>query len=918
MDTDKKYYAFISYKREDEKQAEWLQDKLEHYRFPTNLNGRTDLPKSVRPTFRDVTDLAPGLLAEEINQALEESQWLVVVCSPRSAKSPWVCKEAQTFIDSGRADRIIPYVIEGVPFSGDEATECYPDALLKLTGSRELLAANVDEMGRDAALIKVLARMFNLRFDTLWQRHTREQRKKRILWGSVAAFVVVLSVLVSGWFYRANNEISRQNEVILNSRDKLLVSQSQYLVSEAQKEYDKGNITKALRMALYALPKDLDNPDRPYVHEAEEMLRSCDFSNDKNLCGKTIINFDKNVIRSIDLSLDENFILIVLSDGTTRVYDALTGKPITNPLKHRTQVFSAIFSPDGKSFVAISKDNTCRIFDSQTNKSLTQTIRHNDKINSAFFSSNGKSIITASDDKTVCVWDINKNGQLKRVLQHNDKVKSASFSPDEKYIVTASSDNTSSVWNTETGKLILKLRHNNKPDSIIFGLDNGNSSLIKADEEVVAMFSPNGKYILTASVDDYIRIWDVRTGKSIMEPLQYNGDFKSIAFSPNSKFILMANGCTISVWEITTSDVAIKPLKHNAPVTSAAFTHDGKYILSTSRDGGIYIWELLWDAKTGIATEHFESSFRFGSYSRVICSLNRKNFLITTSNTIYVRNLLNATDFANGSVKNFSPDGKYIVTASDDNTACVWDAMTGKALSKPLQHNSLVLSAVFSPNSKYIVTTASYDKTAHIWDAKTSNPVAEPLQHNNSVNSAAFSPDGKYVVTASDDHTARVWDAKTGEPVTEPLQHSADVQSAVYSPDGEYIVTASYDGTARIWDTATGKPITNPLRHNNSVLSAVFSPDGKYVLTTALHDAMNIWNAKNGIRFKIERMQYYSLSYSNAIFSPNNKNIVISLDGALNNILPFPPLQELIDKYRNDPEHDWSLSEEEKEEYSLE
>ena len=81
---------------------------------------------------------------------------------------------------------------------------------------------------------------------------------------------------------------------------------------------------------------------------------------------------------------------------------------------------------------------------------------------------------------------------------------------------------------------------------------------------------------------------------------------------------------------------------------------------------------------------------------------------------------------------------------------------------------------------------------------------------------------------------------------------------------------------------------------------------------------MNIWNAKNGIRFKIERMQYYSLSYSNAIFSPNNKNIVISLDGALNNILPFPPLQELIDKYRNDPEHDWSLSEEEKEEYSLE
>ena len=100
---DKRYFAFISYKREDEKWAKWLQEKLEHYRFPTNLNGRTDLPKSIRPTFRDVTDLTPGLLAEEIKKALNDSQWLIVVCSPRSAKSQWVCKEAQTFIDLGRS-----------------------------------------------------------------------------------------------------------------------------------------------------------------------------------------------------------------------------------------------------------------------------------------------------------------------------------------------------------------------------------------------------------------------------------------------------------------------------------------------------------------------------------------------------------------------------------------------------------------------------------------------------------------------------------------------------------------------------------------------------------------------------------------------------------------------------------------------
>ena len=105
-------------------------------------------------------------MAEKIDTALRNSQWLIVVCSPRSAKSPWVCKEAQTFIDLGRADHIIPFVIEGNPFSEDTATECYPEALLNLTGSKELLAANINEMGRDAAAVKVVARMFNLRFDT--------------------------------------------------------------------------------------------------------------------------------------------------------------------------------------------------------------------------------------------------------------------------------------------------------------------------------------------------------------------------------------------------------------------------------------------------------------------------------------------------------------------------------------------------------------------------------------------------------------------------------------------------------------------------------------------------------------------------------------------------------------------------------
>lgn len=269
MEKGKEYYAFISYKREDEKWAKWLQNKLEHYKFPTNLNGRTDLPKSIRPTFRDVTDLKPGLLAEEINKAICNSEWLIVVCSPRSAKSPWVCKETQTFIDLGRADHIIPFVIEGNPFSNDTATECYPEALLNLTGSKELLAANINEMGRDAAAIKVVARMFNLRFDALWQRYGREQRLQRRKKIGLALSGVSILAIVSFIFAII---VSGKNTQLANANAGMMKNRAHFVSQEAMQLISRGDTYRAILLLLEVLP-DSDHPDRPLIAETERALR---------------------------------------------------------------------------------------------------------------------------------------------------------------------------------------------------------------------------------------------------------------------------------------------------------------------------------------------------------------------------------------------------------------------------------------------------------------------------------------------------------------------------------------------------------------------------------------------------------------------------------------------------------------------
>ena len=179
----------------------------------------------------------------------------------------------------------------------------------------------------------------------------------------------------------------------------------------------------------------------------------------------------------------------------------------------------------------------------------------------------------------------------------------------------------------------------------------------------------------------------------------------------------------------------------------------------------------------------------------------------------------------------FSPDGKRLVTGSDDGTARLWNAQTGQPITPPLRHQGKVWIARFTPDGKWL-GTASSDGSAQIWDAVSGEPRAPSLRHSGPVNWIAFSPTGDQVVSASDDQTARIWDAVTGKQQA-VLRHAGPVKTAEFSPDGRYLLTASADRTARLWEAKTGQPVSQPLLHNAAVNHATFSPDGKWIGTGA-------------------------------------------------------------------------------------
>ncbi len=194
----------------------------------------------------------------------------------------------------------------------------------------------------------------------------------------------------------------------------------------------------------------------------------------------------------------------------------------------------------------------------------------------------------------------------------------------------------------------------------------------------------------------------------------------------------------------------------------------------------------------------------------------------------------------------FSRDGHQVVTASEDGTAQVWDALTCRAVGPPIKHGGKLNHAEFSRDGQRLVTACS-DRTVHIWNPLAGKSLVPPIKHDGNVRFALLSPGNTLLLTVFDEHLARIWDARTGQPLTEPFGHDRGITSAEFSPDGQRVVTSSLDASARVWDARSGQPLTEPLRHNGFVNFAGFSPDGKRLVTTSYDKTARIWDAYTGL-----------------------------------------------------------------------
>ena len=224
------FCAFISYSHADERHANWLQKALERWQVPRRLAGGEGrfgpIPERLGKVFLDRDELpSASSLSDEIQAALAASETLIVICSPAAVQSRWVNEEIRSFKALGKAQRVLAVIVDGEPWASDLAgragAECFPEALRytvdgagELTEERtELIAADLrpGKDGKHAALLKLVAGILGVGFDTLRQREA-QRRQRRLVAVAVAALVgmgITSFLAASAWFARIEADVQR-------------------------------------------------------------------------------------------------------------------------------------------------------------------------------------------------------------------------------------------------------------------------------------------------------------------------------------------------------------------------------------------------------------------------------------------------------------------------------------------------------------------------------------------------------------------------------------------------------------------------------------------------------------------------------------------------------------------------------------
>jgi len=860
-----KYWAFISYSHSDREWGDWLHKVLETYRVPRRLIGRESrdgtIPPRLYPIFRDREELPVSSdLGSNINEALRESRYLIVVCSPRAASSRWVGEEIKTFKRLGREARILALIVDGEPNASDGKPgfkvedECFHKALRyrwSETGEisdlpSEPIAADAREGkdGKNNARLKLLAGLLGVNYDDLKQReHERRLRRARRV-GIVSLILVTIFAGLALWAILAAQEAARQRR----QTQRLLVATDSV---RAQELFDRGDAATAVAYLARAVEQD---PDEPSV-VAERLWFALTQRSWPLPAGDPTRH--AGPMASVCFSPDGSKVLTASQDMTARLWDAPTGKPAGDPLPHRRALRRALFTPDARRIITVCLDGVVRVGEPESWKSSRPLeLKNPDSINAVAVSAKGLYLATGSADGTVRFWNTESGESLGEIKQA-ENVHTLVFHPLDETLLLGLSAKVATLWKIPGGAPVFECRHDDEINS--------------------AEFDAEGRHILTASNDHTCRLWDAATGQFTGVQLLHDGPVVKASLSPNGELAAAIVGTNVWVWQLRDKGVLKEKLAHETVVTSMRFSRDNLALFTAAADGKVREWNLANGKTVGEPIQ--EDS---GIVAMDIDPSGRRLVLGTANGTARVWRPPPRYPIADrlvhpGAIEsmNLSPDGRMILTAGDDGQARLWDlakTVTPKAV---LPHKAAVLNAVFKPDGTFVLTGGA-DATARMWQTQSGIAVGAPLLHATTVSQVAFRPDGELFATATETGIAQLWQTASRERVGQPIRHEPRISAIEFSRDGKLFMTAGWDGKVHLWNGTTAESTGAAFGTDKEITCARFAPAGNAIATGHRDGAVNVWSITGQL---LQRMSHKKV-VTDLAFNPGGQYLVTgSADG---------------------------------------
>jgi WD40 repeat protein/serine/threonine protein kinase/tetratricopeptide (TPR) repeat protein len=463
-----------------------------------------------------------------------------------------------------------------------------------------------------------------------------------------------------------------------------------------------------------------------------------------------------NPIYDFDFAPDRRWIAWGSSGHILGILDARTGAPARPMITRRDQVFNVTFSPDGRHLASLELGGFVQVWRTADWQPEELSVSGGPKARAVFFGASGRHLAVLGE-RSMLLWDLAAASPSHPTMSHTGFLRSLALSGDGSRMLATvgalgSLENYARVWAPDQAEPV--------------------TPPLREGGFVSAIFDKTGSRVATGGRNGRIQVWDARTGEPIGSPMMHDSFVGALAFSPDGQSLATGGGegyaeqrpgrrGDLHMWDLA-SGRRRWSAQLASEVYAVTFTPDGTSVIAGTAAGEVAIWDAATGHSLGSDVHHHSPvhAVIVSSDGRWTAAIGQRGIHLRDHATGATRWLSTQTSFRGS----FDPQNQRLIAGTFDGEVNVWDLLTGQPVAARMKPGGLVYSTFFDRNGRYLVT-ASVNGSARVWDAA-GRPLSPALRLEGAASwSGHFAPDNRTVISVGG-RSARVWDFRleSGEP----------------------------------------------------------------------------------------------------------------------------------------------------------